>query len=222
MTLSEAMSFLRLRLSAILIVLGALLLGYVGWQYADMAWSQRELQNQWAKQQSRRATQTQNASDSISDDGLTRLSIPKINLAAVVVEGTGRKQLLLGPGHMEDTASPGESGNAVISAHRDTFFRHIHELQKGDEVLVQRNGKTYRYAVQSKRIVQPTDLSVVNPSKDARLTLITCYPTYYIGPAPERLVVVSKLLRDSDKAKDGAADNVQKTNLPPPSHTFAH
>jgi sortase A len=187
-----------------------------------MAWSQHQLQQQWSKQQERRAAQTQKTSESVPSGGLTRLSIPKINLAAIVVEGTGPKQLLLGPGHMEDTATPGENGNAVISGHRDTFFRHIYELQKGDEVFVQRSGKTYRYAVQSKLVVQPTDLSVINPSKDARLTLITCYPTYYIGPAPERLVVVSKLVGSSDTSEVGDAGNVQNPNRQSSSHTFAH
>jgi sortase A len=94
---------------------------------------------------------------------------------------------------MEDTASPGEPGNAVITGHRDTFFRHIYELDKGDPVLVQRAGKTYTYEVTGKKVIEPDDLSVVRPSKEARLTLITCYPVYYIGPAPKRLVVFAKL-----------------------------
>jgi sortase A len=130
------------------------------------------------------------------DDGLMRLSIPKIDLAAVVVEGTSHRSLLLGPGHIKETPAPGQVGNSVITGHRDTFFRHIYELQKGDEILVQRSGKTFKYEVTSKRIVQPDDVSVLKPSQDSRLTLITCYPTYYIGPAPERLIVTSRLLED--------------------------
>ncbi len=212
---------LRRHFSAILIVFGALLLGYVGWEYGSMAWMQHRLQKQWAVQQTQPSS-SQTASAEPPDDGLTRLSIPKIDLAAVVVEGTGRKQLLLGPGHMESTAAPGEKGNSVITGHRDTFFRHIYELKKGDEVVVQRNGKTFRYAVQSKRVVEPTDLSVVNKTDDSRLTLITCYPTYYIGPAPQRLVVVSKLVESGDSAQTnsgGAA--IRKTSLQPQSHTVA-
>src|SRR5262249_13937678 len=85
-------------------------------------------------------------------------------------------------------------GNAVITAHRDTFFRHIFELEKGDEINIQRDGQVYRYEVTGKKVVAPTDLSVIRPTPDAQLTLITCYPTYYIGPAPERLVVFSKLV----------------------------
>jgi len=198
--------------SVILIVVGAMLLGYVGMEYADMMWSQRQLQKQWALQQAR--GHEQGEVETVADDGLTRLTIPKIDLAAVVVEGTNRKQLLLGPGHMAGTPAPGERGNSVITAHRDTFFRHIYELQKGDELVVQRKGKIYRYAVLTKRIVKPTDTSVVDQADDeARLTLITCYPTYYIGPAPERLVVTGKLLGDdTHKEADAIAPNMRKTS----------
>ena len=106
---------------------------------------------------------------------------------------------------MSQTPAPGETGNSVITGHRDTFFRHIHELEKGDTVLVQRDGKTYRYQVTGKKIVEPDDLSAIRPVKDSQLTLITCYPTYYIGPAPKRLVVFSKLLDDNQAQAPAAA-----------------
>ncbi len=176
-----------------LIVIGLVLLGYVGSEYGQMFWEQHQLQRRWQSQQQRQGQQPASG-QSVGDDGLTRLSIPKIDLSAVVVEGTNRKSLLLGPGHMEMTAAPGELGNAVITAHRDTFFRHIYELSKGDQLVVQRNGKIFKYEVTGKKVVQPTDVSVIKNSDDSRLTLITCYPTYYIGPAPERLVVFSKLV----------------------------
>jgi sortase A len=167
--------------------LGLALLLYVGVEYSRMYLEQRRLARQWAEQQHAGSSGVQAAS------GLTRLTIPKINLEAIVVEGTTRRDLLLGPGHMPSTAEPGENGNSVITAHRDTFFRHIYELNRGDVISVERNGRIYRYEVTAKRVVNPSDLSVLKPSDDRRLTLITCYPTYYIGPAPERLVVFSKL-----------------------------
>lgn len=223
MSLDPFFVWLRRHLSALFIAFGLILLSYAGIQYGDMYWSQRELQKQWAEQQNNHSAAAQNAAVTpVVDDGLTRLTIPRIDLAAVVVEGTGRKQLLLGPGHMESTPAPGEIGNSVISAHRDTFFRHIYELQKGDEIVVQRNGKTFKYAVLGKQVVQPTDYSVVDQTKDARLTLITCYPTYYIGPAPERLVVVSKLLNDdANKQADATGANIRKTTLRPPENGVA-
>lgn len=190
--------WVRRNTATILIVLGALLLAYVGFGYTQMYWGQRRLEQEWARQQQQRQTSEGSVKPAAwKDDGLTRLSIPSISFDAVVVEGTSHHALLLGPGHVEDTPAPGEAGNSVISGHRDTFFRHIHELEKGDQILVQRNGKQFHYEVTGKHIVQPTDVSVLKPSKDAELTLITCYPTYYIGPAPERLIVTSKLLDDS-------------------------
>jgi sortase A len=190
----------------LLIVLGAVLLAYVTAEYGQMFWNQRRLEREWTAQQQLDRVPSQAAKPALlKDDGLTRLSIPKIDFAAVVVEGTGQHELLLGPGHVTSTPVPGEPGNSVISAHRDTFFRHIYELSKGDEILVQRNGRTYRYEVTGKRIVEPTDLSVLKSTHDSRLTLITCYPTYYIGPAPERLVVTSMLVDNAGTQADATA-----------------
>jgi sortase A len=190
---SVVVSHSKLRLSSILIVTGLLLLGYVSVQYGTMLYQQRKLRQTWAEQQ-RRTMSPEQASMAVADDGLTRLSIPKLDFSAVVVEGIGRKELLLGPGHMSNTALPGAPGNSVITAHRDTFFRRIVDLAKGDRVVVERGGRSYTYEVAYKKIVKPTDLSVTEPSGDVRLTLVTCYPIYFIGPAPERLVVVAKLV----------------------------
>ncbi|HTC93182.1 MAG TPA: class D sortase [Terriglobales bacterium] len=182
-------------------LIGIALLLYVGEQYGMMFAEQRRLAQEWERQKSAPLTVLQSRA-ATSQDQLTRLQIPKINLDAVIVEGTRHRQLAVAPGHMTDTPAPGEAGNAVITGHRDTFFRHIYELQRGDSIVVQRDGKTFNFEVTGKQIVQPDDLSVIRPSDDSRLTLITCYPTYYIGPAPERLVVFSKL-----KLQDGAASS---------------
>lgn len=175
------------RVGLMLIVAGAALLAFVGVQYGQMFAAQHRMAREW---------QNQNQSGVISraaDDGLVKLIIPKIGLKAMVVEGTSRHQLLLGPGHMQETPAPGEPGNSVITAHRDTFFRHIYELNQGDVIEVHRGGKIYRYQVTGKRVTNPEDLSVLRQSQDKRLTLITCHPTYYIGPAPDRLAIFAKL-----------------------------
>jgi len=127
---------------------------------------------------------------------VTQLSIPRIHLEAAILEGTDSRSLLLAPGHIKDSAMPGESGNSVIAAHRDTFFRHIHELKLGDDIYVRRNDRVFHYTVDSKRVVDPSDIAVAAPTGDSRLTLVTCYPTYFIGPAPQRLVVIARLQSD--------------------------
>jgi sortase A len=173
----------------LLILAGAALLIYVGSQYATMYSAQRRLTQQWQQQNLQLPAQPAGMVTT-----LTRLTIPTIKLDAVVVEGVNRRDLLMGPGHLPDTPQPGQAGNAVISAHRDTFFRHIHELKKGDYILVQRAGRQFRYEVTGKKVLQPDDIWVTKPTPDTELTLLTCYPTYYIGPAPERLAVFSKLV----------------------------
>jgi sortase A len=182
--------------------IGIVLLGYVGGQYWQMYRSQKNLEAEWQRQAA--AISVPGHADISAEQMLTRLVIPKIDMDAIVVEGASRRDLSDGPGHMKQTAQPGETGNAVITAHRDTFFRHIYELNKGDQIQVRRSGRTFIYAVTGKRIVKPEDVSVLKPTNDPQLTLITCYPTYYIGPAPERLVVFSRLIES-----DGQPQTVQ-------------
>ena len=184
---------------SLLIVAGFALLLYVASQYATMYAAQRRLTQQWQEQNLQLPTHPAGLVTT-----LTRLTIPSIKLDAVVVEGVNRKNLLVGPGHLPETPEPGEHGNAVISGHRDTFFRHIHELKKGDYIMVERSGRRFRYEVTGKQIVEPTDMAVVQATPDPQLTLLTCYPTYYIGPAPQRLVVFSKLVDVSRGDEPGA------------------
>jgi sortase A len=182
-------------ISLALIVIGVVLLGYVAGEYWGMYRSQKNLEAEWQRQA---ATISVPGKAPVSPDQLlTRLQIPKIQVDAIVVEGASRRELSEGPGHMKQTAQPGETGNAVITGHRDTFFRHIYELNKGDQIQVRRSGRTFTYEVTGRKIVMPEDISVIKPTNNPQLTLITCYPTYYIGPAPKRLVVFSKLV-DSD------------------------
>ena len=171
-------------------------------EYWAMHSEQQALRRQWTEQQS--AVAPTRAAETAKDDGLTRVSIPKINLDLIVVEGTNHKALRAGPGHLQNTPLPGEPGNAVISAHRDTFFRHIYELAKGDEIQIRRDGHNYTFQVMARKSWKPDDMSVVRNTRDSRLTLITCYPTYYIGPAPQRLIVTAKLVGDNRQNRQNA------------------
>ena len=164
----------------LLIVVGGILCTGVLGTYSWMYWKQRSLLKQWNEQLAARGS-------------MTKLWIPRIKLEDVVLEGVGSDALLLGPGHMEGSVEPGLPGNAVIAGHRDTFFRKLHKLRPGDDVYVLRDGHRFRYRVTARKIVQPNDLSVLRSSEKSQLTLITCYPTHAIGPAPERLVVVATM-----------------------------
>ncbi len=184
----------RRALSLALVITGAGLLGYVTSQYWYMYRTQRHLEAEWERQAA--------PSTAANVPALTRISIPKIDLEAIVLEGASSKQLSAGPGHITNTAPPGDAGNAVITGHRDTFFRRIFELDQGDEITVERNGRLFHYQVTGKKVVEPEDVSVLAPTSDAELTLITCYPIHYVGPAPERLVIISKLVQtDFDRTR---------------------
>jgi sortase A len=122
---------------------------------------------------------------------LFRLSFPRQKATFDVVEGTTRKSLRKGPGHLEGSSMPG-AGNSVIAGHRDTHFRMLKDVAVGDEIRIDAGTKRHVYRIISTHIVPPTDTSSLKPSEDPVLTLVTCYPFYFIGPAPDRFVVRAK------------------------------
>jgi sortase A len=123
-------------------------------------------------------------------DGLVgRIEIPRIGMDAMVLEGTDDGALLRGVGHIPHTAFPGERGNAGLAAHRDTFFRGLHGIAIGDRIRLQTLDGLFEYRVDRVRILAPDRNDVLGPSPRAQLTLVTCYPFHWIGPAPMRFVV---------------------------------
>jgi len=123
----------------------------------------------------------------------TRIVIPAIDVDAPVVEGDGWEELKMGVGHHIGSANPGERGNVVVSGHNDVFgevFRRLGELGLGDEIIVYAGETPYRYLVKEKRIVQPDEVSVMEPTTKATMTVVTCYP-YLIDT--HRLVIIAEL-----------------------------
>lgn len=117
------------------------------------------------------------------------IRIDRLGVDAVITEGDSDAILDLGPGHLPDTPWLGEPGNVVIAGHRDTTFRPLKDARAGDIITVNSGSMTKRYRVSSTRIVMPADVSVLDPGKENSLTLITCYPFYFIGHAPKRFIV---------------------------------
>lgn len=120
---------------------------------------------------------------------LGRIEINSIGLAVMILEGDDAKTLRLGVGHIPGTALPGQPGNVAIAGHRDTFFRALRKLQKGDEITLTTLSGTYGYRVDSMRVVEPQDTEVLNNSDASTLTLVTCYPFYFVGRASKRFIV---------------------------------
>jgi sortase A len=123
-----------------------------------------------------------------------RIEVPRLKLSAVAREGVDVRTLRVAVGHIPGTALPGQRGNAGFAAHRDTFFGPLKSVRKGDEVIVTTTGGIFRYSVTGTRIVEPEDLSVLDPTSDTTLTLVTCYPFDYLGSAPQRFIVRATLL----------------------------
>ena len=122
-----------------------------------------------------------------------RLEIPDLHLVAMVQEGADARTLHRAVGHIPGTALPGARGNVGLAGHRDTFFRPLRQIRVSDAIQLQTQNGTYRYRVEWTRIVGPRDVHVLSSTGGQSLTLVTCYPFYYVGSAPKRFIVRARL-----------------------------
>jgi sortase A len=124
---------------------------------------------------------------------LGRLEAPRLGLSVMVSQGVSGRTLRRSAGHIPGTALPGELGNVGIAGHRDTFFRPLKEIRKNDTLTLTTLQGTYQYVVDSTEIVSPDNVKVLDPTDRPVLTLVTCYPFYYVGSAPKRFIVQAHL-----------------------------
>jgi sortase A len=127
---------------------------------------------------------------------LAVLRIPKMHLEVPVLPGTDDRTLDRGLGHIDDTARPGTDGNSGIAGHRDGFFRGLKDIEPGDEIELDTLKGKEVYRVDRMWIVDPSDVSVLDPTPTRVLTLVTCYPFYFVVDAPQRFIVRAVLARD--------------------------
>jgi sortase A len=135
------------------------------------------------------------AVDLLEGDLIGKLQIPRIGLSVMVLQGMEEETLIVGAGHVPGTPLPGAEGNVAIAAHRDTFFRKLKGILPGDSIQVATVRQTYEYVVDSTEIVDPEDTRVMESRARPELTLITCYPFYFIGSAPKRFIVHARPLK---------------------------
>jgi sortase A len=193
---------MRKRIGLLLYVLGGLLLSFtigrygVGMAKADQAreaWDDAE--GKAAVALARSVTLHHGMRETPVDGApVARLVIPRLDLDEIVLEGIEADELNAEPGHLTGSAYPGEDGNAVISAHRDRHFNHLDALGVGDTIVTESGTHHDSWVVVAKRVVGK-DERVLFPTADATLTLTTCWPIRYLGPAPERLIVTAKPIR---------------------------
>jgi sortase A len=120
---------------------------------------------------------------------LGRLRIARLGLEVAVLEGIDDRTLRRGAGWIPGTARPGEPGNAGIAAHRDTFFRPLREIRRGDRVELETLNTRQVYLVRSVSVVAPELTTVLQPTREPTVTLVTCFPFDYVGAAPRRYIV---------------------------------
>ncbi|MGE0862267.1 MAG: class D sortase [Vicinamibacterales bacterium] len=139
------------------------------------------------------------------------LEVPRLRLSAPVVEGDDDAVLQASAGHLPDTPLPWQPGNSAIAGHRDGLFRPLKDVKVGDEITFRSTRDELRYRVTATAIVEPDDLSVLASRRQDALTLITCYPFYYVGAAPQRFVVHAERVAGASPA----AGDRQAATRPP-------
>jgi sortase A len=120
---------------------------------------------------------------------LAKFEVPRLKMSLVVLEGTDAGTLDKSIGHVESTAEPGEYGNIGIAGHRNTHFRKMEWIRRGDEIILKSSEDRYRYLVDSIRLVTPDDVEVLDDSLGPAVTIVTCFPFEYVGHAPNRFIV---------------------------------
>ena len=175
----------------VLFAFAILMLGYVGFVLVDTwIFERRETAALSRFVPADRAVSGPVVPTTIGPNGLIgRMEVSRLDVSVVVVEGTSNKSLRRAVGHIAGTALPGQPGNVGIAGHRDTFFRPLRNIQRDDIITLTTSNGEYRYRVVSTRVVSPENVGVLDSDQDEVLTLITCYPFYFVGPAPDRFIV---------------------------------
>lgn len=163
-----------------------------GWRQEATAAPDRSL---WSMARIERYERNRSESDVLSALGL--LTIPAVDIRVAVFEGTSDRVLNLGAGRVEGTGRFGAGGNLALAAHRDGFFRGLKDVDVGDRISLRHDAGVDHYRVTDISIVEPEDVSVLAPTEDPTVTLITCYPFYFVGNAPQRFIVRAE--RESDE-----------------------
>jgi len=206
---------LRRTIGLLLVGGGLMLLGAVGADYARGLRDRDAARARWAEIETSMALR--DASASLAEEGapiapgrpVARILVPHIELDEVVVEGVSPLELNAAPGHIPGTPLPGAVGNSVVSAHRDLHFRRLGELHEGDTLITVTEYRQTRWKITGRRIVRAGEESIF-PTPTPTLTLTTCWPIRYIGPAPDRLLLIAEPIEDPPPEVEPRAASVAR------------
>ena len=179
------------RVAYVLLAVGVLCLAYVAFTVIDAKAYQAAERQRFAD------TRQLNAAGRdiflppawVEGRAIGEIALARLALASIVVEGDSPEILRRAVGHLSGTARPGEVGNVVIAGHRDTFFRPLQDVRIGDVLTLKTADGDYEYQVEWTAVVRPSDVSVIRPAGGRSLTLVTCFPFSFVGPAPQRFIV---------------------------------
>ncbi len=169
----------------ILLSAGLLALGYVAFVAIDAKVYQTAELRRFERGRAEAAV----APAVVDGAAIGEIQILRLGLRAVIVQGDAADILQRAVGHLSGTALPGESGNVVLAGHRDTFFRPLNRIRMGDTITVRTARGDFEYLVESTAVVSPDAIDVLRPTGGRTLTLITCFPFRFVGPAPNRFIV---------------------------------
>ncbi len=174
---------------------GVALLAWCGWIRHEAAVAQHRARRQLAERPTRAVPAPQAGLPKLHlGDVVGELAIPRLHLSVMVLEGDDPQILKIAAGHIPGTAFIPGAGNIGIAAHRDTFFRPLRAIKPNDVVTLETPRGLARFAVKDTEIVPPSDVQVLAPAPGRDLTLVTCYPFYYLGSAPKRFIVHARQL----------------------------
>jgi len=177
-------------------------LTYVGYSLVDAYVYQAREQNAFDSSQIKDVSK--NEQPELIGEGavIGEMQVPRLGLKIIVVQGDSDRILERAVGHIPETALPGQFGNVAVAGHRDSFFRPLRNIQSGDAITFKTHSDEFHYEVASTAVVLPSDVSVLRASSGRTLTLITCFPFYYVGAAPSRFVVRARQV-ESTSPLDG-------------------
>jgi sortase A len=202
------------RLAVTLVIAGLSLFAFAAWEVVDRERHQA-LEQQQLEASLRAASVPQHARTDAPEargaralasrrEAWGRLEIPRLGFSVALDEGIDARTLRRAVGHVPGTPFPGEPGNVVLAGHRDSVFRSLRLVEEGDSVKLRTPDGEFTYVVTSLRVVEPERTDVLEPGASPEVTLVTCYPFYYLGPAPQRYIVKASVVPAPESARRNA------------------
>jgi len=164
-------------------------LTYAGYVFVDARIYQAREQAAFEESRVENVSRSERPRLVIDGEVMGEMEVARLGLKVIVVHGDSPTILQRAVGHIPGTALPGQAGNVALAGHRDTFFRPLKDILPGDEITLKTPEGNFQYRVESTAVVPPTDVRGIQASGGRILTLITCFPFYYVGSAPDRFIV---------------------------------